>query len=578
MPLNPCDLVELAAEAKRKAKGAHDLERFVQSINKRYGAELRPEVADALLKKASERYTEDYRSLEDIKAEMTRVVVAEARHGMSVREAWKTFRETGNLKHVEPGRLALGLVEKAADAAFLLPRTLMTTGDQSMPGRQAWLANIGHPIDAIRSMPHQNRAMYGEKGLTNLGSRFQDLNFFKKNERRVGMSGEQYARYIDESIKGRENYPLYKESGLEIIPLDPTGNPFEHEEAFQSSLSHKIPVAKTVVRASERAAITHMNMRRADLFDQMLDFAQRHNKGEAIDLKEAKEIANTVNTLTGRGALPEKIKSGGALLSSIYFAPRLVASRLRFLTGALESGAKAAVKGVGGDILGLTEGMTGTEKAIGIEYMRTMGAMAAVIGTLKAAGADVELDPRSSRFLQIRWGKVHIDVSGGLRQYITLLSRLATQSTMDKNGRIVKLGQPGFGKPTEGTVLERFSRGKASPPIGILVDRATEKKIPKYNAPTTPWYDKQIGTDFVGRPTTISSHAERSYVPLHVSGTAQTLQEGEGAWKALVGAALEYYGIGVNTYDEHASKQTMNTPDTPIRDVVSNPSRFLQSH
>lgn len=595
MSINPCDLVELAAEAKRKAKGAHDLERFSASIKEKYGADLRPEVRDAILKRASERYASDYQSLEAIKAEMVKVVVSEVRHGMSLREAAKEAWRTKSLKHIKPGRLALGLGEKALDAVALLPRTWMTMADQSIPGRQGFFANVGHLVewkpgqiehgkwplaigDALRSLPAQNRAMYGEKGMTNLASRFKngELNVFNPNSRRVGMSGEQYAKYIDEGIKGRPNYKLYKEAGLELIPLDPEGNPFLHEEAYQSQLAHKIPGAKVAVRASERAAITHMNMRRTEMFDKMLDFAQRNNHGEAVTLPEAKEIAQTVNTFTGRGALPEKIKSGGALLSTVYFAPRLVMSRLRFLGGALEAGATGAIKGIGGDILGVTKGMSGAEKAIGVEYMRTMGAMAAIVGALKASGADIELDPRSSKFLQVKWGKMHIDISGGLRQYITLLSRLASQSTMDKRGKIVKLGQPGFGKPTEGTILERFSRGKASPPIGLIVDRATEQKIPSLNRPDTPWYNKQIGTDFNKRPTTIGSHMERAYLPLHVSGTAQALQEGEGAWKAMVGAALEYYGVGVNTYDEDAPKATMNTPDTPIRDVVSNPSRYLK--
>ena len=193
---------------------------------------MRPEVADAILKRASERYVSDYQSLEAIKAEMVKVVVAEVRHGMSLREAFSKFKQTKSLKHIEPGRLALGIGEKALDAVALLPRTLMTSGDQSIPGRQGFLANVGHPLDALRSMAHQNRAMYGEKGMTNLASRFKEGNFFKKNERRVGMSGEQYAKHIDEGIKGRENYPIYKEAGLEIISLDDVGNPFMAEDEF----------------------------------------------------------------------------------------------------------------------------------------------------------------------------------------------------------------------------------------------------------------------------------------------------------------------------------------------------------
>lgn len=532
MPL-ACDLIELAAAAKRKAKGAASLSKFAKEVHERYGEQVPPDVMDAIFKRASQRFQEDYSSLDGIKAEMAKVVVTEARKGRS-------FGQKAG--------------EAAFDAVALLPRTIMTTGDMSMTGRQAFLANLSHPVDALRSIPDQAKAMFGE----NLSDRF------RKNDRRVGMTGEQYARMVDESIKGRDNAPLYEAAGLEIAPLEPGRSFLESEEAFQSNIAHRIPVVKRVVRASERAAVTHLNMRRADLFDEMV---KRADPGDgSLPLEQAKQIARYVNNATGRGELPKKMRAGTEMLSSVFFSPRLVASRIGYLKGMVESAASTTKELTSG-------GMTPAEKAIGREYVRTMGAMAAVLTATAAAGATVNMDPRSSEFLQAKWGKVHVDFTAGLRQYITLLSRLATNSTINASGKKTELGGKGFGAPTRWSVIAQFLRGKVTPATGMVLDKFAKKDSKQYpQSASRPWYDKQVGTDLIGRPTTAYSTLERSALPLHVTSTFQTLQEDEGAAKALAGAVLEFFGFGVNTYDPRGPK----VPDTPVRDVVSNPSRFVK--
>jgi hypothetical protein len=111
-----------------------------------------------------------------------------------------------------------------------------------------------------------------------------------------------------------------------------------------------------------------------------------------------------------------------------------------------------------------------------------------------------------------------------------------------------------------------------TPVVGLGIDTLSKRKSSQYEDARRPPYDKQIGTDFIGRPTTPYSTVERSALPLHVNATFQTLQEGEGLAKALATAVLEFFGVGVNTFDPKGPK----VPDTPVRDVLIDP-RLLKT-
>lgn len=512
-----CDVV--ATMTKAYADGARDLQKFATQMKKHYGDAVSPEVLQATFQTAAKSYRTQSGALEQIKAEMAKTIITEARANRS-----------GSQK---AGDIALSVAS--------LPRTLMTTADLSMTLRQAFGATLAHPRMAAKAMQDQVRAMFGS--------------------RKYGVTGEGWAHQVDQEIRSRANYPLYEESGLFLAPIEKgIGDLVRHEEAYQSNLPEHIPGVRHVVRASERAAITYLNKMRADVFD---DLVRRADPGDgSLDMESARKIADFVNNATGRGNLPGMLERSSQLLSTVFFSPKLVASRVGFLKESLQYGAKAATEPV---MSRFGKGMTPTEKAIAIEYARTVGAVATIMGLVSLTGAQVGTDPRSSDFMKARYGKMRVDLLGGHQQYVVLLARMLTGKTVNPQGQERSLDDQRFGSSSRGDVMTHFARGKLSPITGLAADFMAKKQSKDYPTANRPFYQKQIGTDFLGRPTTLQSDAERMLIPLHISGFAQTLAEGEGVPKAVFGAIAEMLGAGVNTY---SSGKQPRVPEQPITDYV----------
>lgn len=511
-----CDVV--AKGTQLYLDGARSLKQFGEKLQKHFDGAVPQEVLDAVYSKAATSYRTQTGALEQIKTEMAKTIIAEARKN----------RTTG---------------QKIGDAAMSIsgvPRTLMTTADLSMTLRQAWAVSLSHPQMATKAMQDQLRAMFGSK--------------------KYGVTGEGWAHQVDAEIKARPNAELYRDSGLFLAPIEKgMGDLLRHEEVYQSDVPQHIPGVGRVVRASERAAVTYLNKMRADVFDSLAKNAGID--AAAPDLVSAKKIADFVNNATGRGNLPETLNQASQLLSTVFFSPKLVASRVGYLKGAIESGAKVVAEPIASRF---NKGMTPVEKAVAMEYARTVGAVAAIYGVLKfAAGADVATDPRSSDFMKARFGKTRFDLMGGHQQYMVLLGRMLTGETTNNRGQIRSLDDQSPTASTRGDVMGHFARGKVAPIVGLGVDALVKKKSKDYPTANKPFYQKQVGTDFLGRPTTLQSNAERMFIPLHVSSLAQSLAEGEGVPKAVFAATAEILGAGVNTY---SSGKQPRVPEQPITD------------
>lgn len=519
-----CDVV--ATMTKAYADGARSLQQFAAQMKRHYGDAVPPEILDATFQTAAKSYRTQSGALEQIKAEMAKTIISEAR-----------ANRTGGQK---AGDMALSVAS--------LPRTLMTTADLSMTLRQAFGATLAHPKMAVKAMADQVRAMFGS--------------------RKYGVTGEGWAHAVDQEIKSRPNYPLYEESGLFLAPIEKgIGDLVRHEEAYQSNIPEHIPGVGRVIRASERAAITYLNKMRADVFD---DLVKRADPGDgSLSLEDSKKIADFVNNATGRGNLPDTLNRASQLLSTVFFSPKLVASRVGYLKEAIQYGAKGLAEPA---LSRFDKGMTPTEKAIAMEYARTVGAVATIYGLAHLSGASIGTDPRSSDFAKARYNKMRVDLLGGHQQYIVLLARMLTGKTVNQQGQERSLDDQRFGSSSRGDVLTHFARGKLAPITGIAADFMAKKASKDYPTANRPWYQKQIGSDFLGRPTTLQSDAERMLIPLHVSGFAQTLAEGEGVPKATFGAIAEMLGAGVNTY---SSGKQPRVPEQPITDYKNKKMKEL---
>jgi hypothetical protein len=307
-----------------------------------------------------------------------------------------------------------------------LPRSIMSTLDLSMPLRQGAFL-ISRPKQWLPAFRDQFKYAWSENAYDGL----------MKN------------------IQSRPTYGLMKDNGLAFTTIGKIG---PREEAFASNLAEQIPVFGRFARASNRAATGFLNQTRADVFD---DLVRRATETGAI--KEpgvVKNIANFVNTASGRGGLNETLERASGLLNATFFSPKLMASRLSLLNPTYYAKLdpftrKEALK----SLFGFTSAAITT------------------LGMAKAAGADVGLDPRSTDFMKIKIGNTRYDIGAGFQQYLVLAGRLLSgQMVSSTTGKEFELGE-GYKATTRADIIQRFFESKTAPiasfALGLLKGKTT---------------------------------------------------------------------------------------------------------
>lgn len=367
-----------------------------------------------------------------------------------------------------------------AKEALNLSRAILTSWDVSAVFRQGGFIGFGNPLRAARA----------------LGPMFDALRSDKR------------AAAIDEQIKARPNAKLYAQSKLFLAPRE--GKLSGMEEAFMSRLAGKIPG----IAASQRAYITFLNKLRADTFDALHESLVSKR---AATPEELSAISNYINAATGRGNLG-KAAAAGETLATVFFSPRLVASRFQLIAGQP-----------------LYRGSAATRFLIAKEYSKFLLGLSAVYSLGYLAGATIETNPTSSDFGKLKFGNTRVDPLGGLAQTSVLVSRLATGEKTNAKGVTEPIrGKVPFGKDTSADVIATFLRTKLSPIMGSGVDVLT-------------------GQNVVGEPVTAGSVAVNSMVPLAFRDIYDVmLEQGIPAGTAI--GILSMFGMGVQNYDANAKR------------------------
>ncbi|MCA9546636.1 MAG: hypothetical protein KC613_19660, partial [Myxococcales bacterium] len=396
------------------------------------------------------------------------------------------------------------VAQKALSAAFVeapnLARAAMTSIDVSAVLRQGGFLALGHPVRAFKA----------------LGPMFRSLTSRGAMER------------SEAQLRLRKNFGLARRSGL-YLAEEGNASLSKMEEAYMSRWIERRPMvegqparnavrgvanaATAPIRASQRAYNTFLNRLRMDSFDAMLAGLQNGAKPTPA---EAKAVANYINTVTGRG-LSDSNKL--ASLNTVFFSPRLVASRFEIATGALLARNKGRVR-----------------KMIAAEYARFLGGIGTIYGLAALAGADVEDDPRSSDFGKIRFDDTRLDPLTGLAQVTTLMARLTTgqtKSLQDESVRDIR-GDVGFGRQDAADIIKQFLRSKLAPVAGAMVDVAS-------------------GTTVVGEEVTPASVAANLTVPMSVREIAEAMQA-QGVPRGAAMGILSMFGMGISTFGKRKKK------------------------
>ena len=353
-------------------------------------------------------------------------------------------------------RTPIGKIFGETVAGINFARAIMTSLDLSAILRQGGKISFGHPLRALKAVPGSLKAFVSE-----------DADFRIKRE-----------------IESRQNAPLYQKFGLELTSIGGVALN-RAEENYASRWVDKLPTAAGggLIRGSGRSYTAFLNRLRADSFDAMLAALARD--GSNPTKEEGKAIANYVNVATGRGKVGMNEKSG-EVLNTVFFAPRLVASRFQLLAGQPLYG-----------------GSNRTRKMIAMEYARFLIGVSVAIGLAMLMRDEddetkpIEMDPRSANFGKVRFGDTLLDPLAGLAQVTVFLARVASGETRTTTkddlkplrdayrltdiapglGDGYELGKTGYGGRDVPDVIASFLRSKLAPVPGAIINLATGKNM-----------------------------------------------------------------------------------------------------
>lgn len=379
-------------------------------------------------------------------------------------------------------RTKIGKAAAIAVSPFRTARAIMTMGDLPMLGQSAKVS-LAHPVMATRQ----------------LGKTFKALR------------SREFADQVEESIRNRPNAPYYEQFKMLATR---NGNLSTREEDFAERILEKIPGIRNIKAVTERGYTTYLNLIRADYFDYLADNLAR---GGVLDMKEAEALAKFVNVWTGRGNIGslERITNE---LNTVMFAPRYFAAKWQ--------------AAIGQPLYG---GTWDTRKLIAKEYAKTFLGLSAVLGLAGAAGARVELDPRSTDFGKARIGETRLDFIGGNLAPLVFMTRTALGEKKTTSGNVMDIrgerAPYGQGWSNE---LKNQLRYAASPLTATILNTAE-------------------GKNAIGQPVTLGSQFKDLTVPFFLDDSVKAMQEfGPVPGAALMVAA--YFGVRINTHDKKQGK------------------------
>lgn len=375
---------------------------------------------------------------------------------------------------------------------FNLWRALRTSLDFSALLNQGKFLVLTHPSRTLGRAPAMIRSF------------FSDKEAFRANQ----------------DILKRDNYPLYRRSGLFLS--EHGGKLSKMEEVYASRLADKIPG----VAQSSRAYSTFLNLVRADAFDAL---AATLGRDGTLTLPEARVLANFINVATGRGSIGVRDNVGQGL-NTFFFAPRFVASRFQMLLG------QPIYHGVLSGKAGWNEAAR-ARKLVAQEYGRLLGGYGVLFGLATLAGLDFETDPRSSDFLKFRLGETRIDPLAGLSQATVIIAKTLAREKKTIKGNVVPLtGKVPHGGQGLGDVWATFLRTKLAPVWSTTADFLTGKDVTGKPVSTEPL---DLFLNYIG--------------PITFADIMDTMEE-QGVPKGVILTMLSLFGERIQTFDKETRK------------------------
>ena len=380
---------------------------------------------------------------------------------------------------------------------------------QAVLDKRSLLAKIGEGALQIANIPRSIMASFDLSAPFRQGLFFatrikQFLPAFTNMFKMFG--SEKAFKELQESIIRHPNFALSEESKLSLTGVDEFLN--EREEMFLSQWAEKLPLIGIGIRASERAYVGFLNKLRFDVFNDLVNKAEKLGLNPKEDRDLTTSIASLVNNATGRGSLGG-LERVSTVLSSIFFSPRLMASRFNLINPIYYVRLKPFVR---------KEALKSLLSLIGIG--------ATILTLAKMNGAEVSDDPRNADFGKIKIGNTRIDIWGGFQQIARIFGQLYTgQVVSSTTGKIMTLGE-GYKPLTRLDILARFFEYKLAPITSFFVNMMK-------------------GQTGLGEKFNIGKEIRDRFVPMVVQDIYEIWKDNPNL---LPLSGLGIFGVGVQTY------------------------------
>lgn len=408
----------------------------------------------------------------------------------------------------------MGKVFDFGDKALNTTKKLVTGIDLSAMGIQGLFAILRRPV----------------VGGIALKESFLDLASKKRFERKIA------------EIHNSGIYDLMQKSGLDITePKSLLAK--EKEEIFSGQTldinvkykgkSYKI--IEPLFAPFERAFTSLGNNLRAIAFSTIAEKYMKEGNTFENNPKLFKDLAKMLNTETGRGEQNQYLQRASEFVTKGIWSPRLMASRLNLL------GVSDAIALVTGRKLGTKGYYSQLSPEMRIEAAKSVGQFMLSVYALSylaayALGGDLDDEPDSSTFMDIKVGDKSYNLTGGFSQYV----KLVAQSV--RGGRKIEGDFREFkGEKSVLTNFGHFMRGKLTPASGVLADVLSGMK------------------DYSNRPVTASDEITKLTIPLSLRDTKNQMEK--DGLSSIFSHILPSF-IGINVKD----KRDYETNDLSVKE------------
>ena len=291
-------------------------------------------------------------------------------------------------------------------------------------------------------------------------------------------------------------------------------------ERFASKFAGKIPG----IARSERAYAMGGNALRAE---KVLEIAEQRSGLTTTD-KQWKDIGHVLNLLTGEGD-PKTFGQLAPTLNAIFFAPRLLESRIRAFA----------------DLFRPNLSMT-ARKILAYHVASFVGINAGILAlSSMVPGANVETDHRSTDFGKIKFGNTRVDFWGGYLPIARLGIRMATGEIKTQSGRVIPA-------ETRDTIAS-FLQSKLGPVPAFLLDL--------YRGQT--FYGDYVGVE----AESLAQQFYNRFTPFVIQDIMDAIHY-QGLTTGVVGGALAFHGVGVQTYPMSKGTEVMMQKDSLASKVL----------